>query len=116
MPNLPGPQLPVAEASMCVDCDNIFLTRDGACGKCGAEIGLVAVSSNRAASVIAEQRAEIRAQENLIDEAEGVLLTIAKRHLGPSSLLAWRMVDRIRTQKQKAPAATGAVEERRVAN
>lgn len=102
MANLPTPSIPLKSAALCADCLVIFDMADGRCSKCDSELGWTAIESNRAATFI-------KAQRDLIDEAEGVLLTIAKRHLGPSSLFAWRMVDRIRTHKQKAPVAAGAV-------
>ncbi len=101
MTNLPGWSIPIGSLVGCGDCHVAFSTAEKSCPKCGSELGLHPITNGEAS-------AKIKALLDLIDEAEGVLLTLAKRRLGPSSLLAWRMVDRIRTQKQKAPAATGA--------
>lgn len=103
---LPGPSIPLGSAVACMDCLVVFDTASKACPKCGSEISAHSISNGRAAQLI-------QAQRNQLDEAEGVLLTISKRRLGPSSALAARMVDRIREsrQKEKAPASTSASSE-----
>lgn len=99
--SLPGPSIPLRNAALCADCLVVFDMADSRCPKCGGEAGWMAVESNRAARALREQR-------NTLDEAEGVLLTIGKRRLGPNSTLALRMVDRIRASRNEKPAAATA--------
>jgi len=102
---LPGWSIPLGSSMACLDCRVVFDAAENACPKCGSEISGFKVENGHGAQLIRDQR-------NIIDEAEGVLLTLAKRKLGPSSLLAWRMVDRIREHKQarSVPAAVVAQE------
>lgn len=92
--NLPGAQIPLSEAALCVDCMNVFSIRDGACGKCGSNLGWTALSSNRAAKVIQEQR-------ELLELCEATLRVISLRRLGPTSRMAQRLVDELRQKREK---------------
>jgi predicted amidophosphoribosyltransferase len=103
--HLPGASIPVGSLVACADCEVAFDTSESACPRCGSEIGIHPLLNGRAAKLIETQR-------NLLDEAEGVLNTLARRGLGSSSLIAERMRDRIREdrEKGKAPVAPGAHE------
>lgn len=105
----PVPSIPLGAAVVCLDCRLVFHTGARACPGCGSEIGAFRIENGQAATIIRQQR-------ELLATVEGILLTLAKRRLGPSSLLAWRGVEYIRNHNEKAPAGTGApVTEREVA-
>lgn len=107
MTNLPGPYISSAFAVECLDCKVIFDGgTDKSCPRCASEISFHAVKNGEAASLIKTQR-------NLIDEAEGVLLTVSKRHHGASSALCARMVERIRESKERAPVSPSAHDTRK---
>lgn len=107
MTNLPGAQIPFAELALCVDCSNTFSSRDGSCGKCGSAVGWTLLSNTRASELITKQR-------DLLAVAEGTLRVIGLRRLGPTSLMAQRVVDRLREFREKeTPAASTAGVERK---
>lgn len=56
MTNLPGPSFPLAEAVYCADCLVCFSSREVACPKCAAVVGIVPLESTAPGREIARLR------------------------------------------------------------
>lgn len=100
--NLPGWSVSLGSLVACLDCSVAFETKEKACPRCGAEVGLFKVENGHAAQLI-------QAQRQVLDLLEANLVLYSKRPRGMSYDAIWRMVDAIRALKTKAPAGTGAV-------
>ncbi len=81
----PGPSIPLDRAALCSDCQVLFAVSELTCPKCGGSAFYLA----------AKLIGAVRAQDDQLVLARGVLTTISRRHHGTSSALAGRMAEEI---------------------
>ncbi len=96
--DLPGHSIPLSRAALCSNCEQVFTLSDRACPKCGGE----------AFCLLSRLLGSVKAQDELLVLSRGTLVTLARRRLGSSSMLAGRMATEIAKFQQRKDAEQAA--------